>query len=41
MTREQAYDLIHERLYKLSDYWLYFMAALILDKEKEQRNERE
>lgn len=37
MTREQAYDLIHERLYKLSDYWLYFIAALI--KEKEQKNE--
>ena len=37
MTREQAYELITERLYKLSDYWLYFIAALILDKEKEEK----
>lgn len=34
MTREQAYELIMERLYKLETHWLYFIAALILDEEK-------
>lgn len=37
MTREQAYELIRERLYKLETHWLYFIAALILDKEKEYK----
>lgn len=37
MTKEQAYELITERLYKLETHWLYFIVALILDKEEEEK----
>ena len=37
MTREQACELIHERLYKLETHWLYFIVALIMDKEEEEK----
>ena len=37
MTREQAYELITERLYKLETYWLYFIVAFIMDKEEEEK----
>ena len=37
MTREQACELITKRLYKFETHWLYFIVALIMDKEEEEK----